>query len=414
MIGKSNSNTGSSFPEYTYSGSSIFIDDGNGEWRIKLLTSGILNFSKLLGKVDIFLVGGGGGGGGYDRSGGGGGGYTATELDIQLLTNTNYPITIGAGGARYTGYQQPGYDGGATTAFGITAGGGKGGKYEGAGGDGGSGGGGSTTVDSKVVGNGGFDGNNGSAGNYGAGGTGQGSTTREFGEPNGKLYAGGGGGGRGGVGGEYGAGNGGGYGNPNQASDALANTGCGGGGANNTSNTRGGAGGSGIVIIRKHKTSSITYPGILNIYNNGQIETNITNGLALTPIDFLGSGSGYRPVGSAYASYSNDSANNILTFTVNTGFNQCILRTVNLIDLTNYSLLNLDTYPAIANDRYFLAVVLDSSLNVVKSQSINAVSSWAAMPPMTLTNITGLHYIGIAVWAPGSAETYYIRNWKLS
>ena len=82
MIGKSNSNTGSSFPEYTYNGSSIFIDDGNGEWRIKLLTSGILNFSKLLGKVDVFLVGGGGGGGGYDRSGGGGGGYTATELDM--------------------------------------------------------------------------------------------------------------------------------------------------------------------------------------------------------------------------------------------------------------------------------------------------------------------------------------------
>ena len=58
-------------PAYTYTGSAQLIDDGNFNWRLKLLTSGTLTFSHLgsaAGKGgQAFLVGGGGGG----RPGGG-------------------------------------------------------------------------------------------------------------------------------------------------------------------------------------------------------------------------------------------------------------------------------------------------------------------------------------------------------
>ena len=56
-------------PQYTYTGSSTFIDDGNGNWRIKFLTSGTLTFTNLgtgVNGIDVFLVGGGGSG--YYRS----------------------------------------------------------------------------------------------------------------------------------------------------------------------------------------------------------------------------------------------------------------------------------------------------------------------------------------------------------
>ncbi len=60
---------GTGMPEYTYTGNASLIDDGGGNWRIKLLTSGVLTFTKLgnaKGGIDLFLVGGGcAGGGGY-------------------------------------------------------------------------------------------------------------------------------------------------------------------------------------------------------------------------------------------------------------------------------------------------------------------------------------------------------------
>ena len=49
-------------PLYTYTGTSILIDDGNGNWRIKFLTSGTLRFAKNPGQLDVFCVGGGGAG----------------------------------------------------------------------------------------------------------------------------------------------------------------------------------------------------------------------------------------------------------------------------------------------------------------------------------------------------------------
>lgn len=227
-------------PEFTYTGTYQFIDDGDKNWRIKFLTSGTLNFSKLGNAaygIDVFCVGGGGGGA---MRVGGGGGYTKTTKNIFVTKNNNYTITVGAGG---TGYKS-GIDatnGGSTAALGVTATGGYAGSYNSKGGNGGSGGAG--------VGNnlsGGTNGSNGSSGpgSDGNGGSanpgiGQGTTTREFEE--GTLYADGGG-----TSGHYESG-----------SSATANTGGGGqgsGSVNSGGAPNSGSGGSGIVIIRNHRS----------------------------------------------------------------------------------------------------------------------------------------------------------------
>lgn len=226
-------------PAYTYSGSAQLIDDGNYNWRLKLLTSGKLTFSHLgsgASAVDVFLVGGGGGGWyGPSQGGGGGGGYTATS-DVALAVGTEYSIVVGAGGNQANG--------GDTKAMGVTASGGKRGGPAGfcAGGSGGG----------YAGGNGGSDGSDG-----GPGGQGQGTTTREFGEASGALYAGGGGGGKadrnppgGAPGGDGGGGHGGWGGAPTAPAPGTPNTG-GGGGGNYSGDP--GAGGSGIVIIRNHR-----------------------------------------------------------------------------------------------------------------------------------------------------------------
>ena len=245
-------------PAYTYTGSHQLIDDGNYNWRLKLLTSGTLTFSHLgsgASAVDAFLVGGGGGGAGspYGNYGGGGGGGGYTRTETKTVTLTAYSIVIGAGGSAGDNSSNGGA-GGTTSAFGVTASGGMGGPgghnelIRGA--NGGSGGGSS-------AGTGGSDGSDGGGINHtGApwGGIGQHTTTREFGEASGTLYAGGGGGAGNRdqldvvfAGGAGGGANGGGWGNA-----AAANTGGGGGGVGYTRGS-GGAGGSGIVVIRNHR-----------------------------------------------------------------------------------------------------------------------------------------------------------------
>lgn len=158
-------------PKFTYTGNYQLVDDGksNGRqnWRLKLLTSGTLTFTRSPGTLDVFLVGAGGSGGG-------------------------------------------GFSGG----------------------------------------NGGTNGGSGSKGSEGQGGAGQGTTTREFGESTGQIYAGGGGG-SGGKAGDDTAGAGqGSY--SATLSNGEANTGGGGGGVNYSA---GGfsSGGSGIVILRNHR-----------------------------------------------------------------------------------------------------------------------------------------------------------------
>lgn len=210
-------------PTYTYTGSQQLIDEGNFNWRLRLLTSGTLAFSHLgsaeSSGAQVFLVGGGGGAGGFGA--GGGGGYTRT-VTVALATGTGYSIIVGAGGAA------GGNAGGDSSALGQTVSGGRGGGYNfAAGGDGGSGGGG------RPYGPGGTDGGNGGTGTVGdargPGGSGQGSTTREFGSPEGTLYSSGG----------WGM-------DAAHTQDEAANTGNGG----DSNGDNGMGGGSGIVVIR--------------------------------------------------------------------------------------------------------------------------------------------------------------------
>jgi hypothetical protein len=83
--GASNNN----IPEFTYSGDFQFIDDGDKNWRIKLLTSGTFKFTSIgnaANGIDVFCVGGGGGG----SASGGGGGYTKTTKNVTVKSGIDY------------------------------------------------------------------------------------------------------------------------------------------------------------------------------------------------------------------------------------------------------------------------------------------------------------------------------------
>lgn len=240
----------------------LVLNDDGGNWRIKFLTSGVFTPLKDM-TIDAFLVGGGGGGADSSSFGsgnaGGAGGYTKTEKQITLTKDTEYSIVIGSGGLGNNYYQSRSTKGGDTSAFGVTAAGGNS-KIPNTnywyGVDGGSGSGALNAV-------GGSDGGNG--GSYGSytGGTGQGTTTREFGESTGDLYAGGGAGspktsGMVISGGEGGGGSGTYYKENTELRDGAENTGGGGGGVYTPgapdSARYGGNGGSGIVIIRNFRS----------------------------------------------------------------------------------------------------------------------------------------------------------------
>lgn len=252
----------SKLPKFTYTGTYTLMDDGGGNWRIKFLSSGKFTPAKDM-TVDVFIVGGGGGGGSNGSAderyvaSGGSGGYQTTIRALQLTAGTAYDVIVASGGV-------PGANGSAS-AFNMTTGrGGIAGDYSrssssvsaaltanGVEGASGSGGAYVTTSTVRLAGDGGSDGGDGSnAVRYAGtssekivarGGTGQGTTTREFGEASGDLYSGGGAGTAksnsktvNGVGGAGGGGDGIDPGDPN--------TGGGGGGMRQ--------GGSGIVIIR--------------------------------------------------------------------------------------------------------------------------------------------------------------------
>lgn len=268
-------NTYTSPFDMTYTGTYNVRDDG----VVELLTSGTLVFLNPA-VIDVFMVGGGGKGGSADKTGsvnyhsvvgGGGGGYTGTFKGVSV--QGSYQIAIGAGAT------VAGTDGGATrwgTNFAVN--GGTSARRAssaptnsvGAGFAGGSGGGGGVLSNSDY-GAGGSNGANGEQGYFGGitikGGEGQGSTTREFGEATGKLYAGGGGGGRAmmsnvpivSIGGSGGGGTGGFCYYTNDVYQAPtaggANTGGGGGGcaASYQRAMEGGSGGSGICCFRAAK-----------------------------------------------------------------------------------------------------------------------------------------------------------------
>jgi len=239
-------------------------------------SSGTFTVPDGVSKIDIFCVGGGGGGYGSrylanQASGsGGGGGYTATKLGYAVTPGAKIGVTVGAGGRGGAAGSNSNGASGGSSSFGsiISASGGTGagsaGSYRG--GNGGSGGGAGQFTDNgtnKKGCNGGSNGGNGTAG-HAAGGSGQGKTTRAFGDSSGTLYAGGGAGGMVGYNAwdaKYDAyGGSGGGGNclrPGRGSAGAANTGGGGAGSGCDENSfdacprwPGAAGGSGIVLIR--------------------------------------------------------------------------------------------------------------------------------------------------------------------
>ena len=236
-------------------------------------------------QVSFLVIGGGGGGGTYRGGGGGAGGfrefkgphqcYSVSPLNGATpvsITATGFPITVGAGGGATSN--------GNTSIFSTitSAAGGKG--NHGAGGPGGSGGGassgntggtGNTPVVSPPQGTGGGPSPTpgspkwgagagggaiqpGDAGTTSGGGNGgNGTSTSITGSP--VTRAGGGGGG--GIFSAPSTSGGSGGGGPSPSNNpgvaGTVNTGSGGGGANNTNDPSGevgGAGGSGIVVIR--------------------------------------------------------------------------------------------------------------------------------------------------------------------
>jgi len=262
-------------------------------WIHAFGTSGTFTPSQAL-TVDYLVVAGGGGGGSLvtggprGNGGGGAGGYRTTvgtsggggsaESQLSLSSGVGYTVTIGAGGAGGVGVTA-GSNGSNSVFSTITSiGGGRGndGSVNPVGQSGGSGGGtyptyspgGAGTANQGFAGGAGSptDGNNaGAGGGGGAGSVGQigylGSSlsTGTGGGGNGGAglisaidsiaRAGGGGGGRGGIA-TAGGGNGGDF--ASNGFPAVAGTGGGGGGTGtqNGVNYTGGAGGSGIVLIR--------------------------------------------------------------------------------------------------------------------------------------------------------------------
>lgn len=225
-------------PHITYTGNYEVINDGLGNWRVKFLSSGTLVFksgaNKVKDGIDVFLVGGGGN---ADRQafygdppcGHGGGGYTLTKKSISITPREEYTITVGGTRQESSAFgfkAAPGYSG--TTGHTDD-------HYWAHGGNGGSGG----AASAYGKGSGGIDGNDGSPADSAYKGLGQRNkkgpndetgSTREFGEPDGKLYS-----------------RGGGASTPNEANS-------GNGGYWGTSSTFNGFYGcSGIVIIRNHR-----------------------------------------------------------------------------------------------------------------------------------------------------------------
>jgi hypothetical protein len=237
----------------------------------------------VLSEVEVLIVGGGGGGASGHAGGGGGGGGVIYRPAIQVVPGTVYSITVGNGGSQNTN-GQPSF------AFNLTAlGGGTGGleaSRPGVAGGSGGGGAGDATTSNRIGGagtpgqgqpggNGNGDGINVAGNPYGQGGGGGGAGQRGFdattlaggrggdglqfnisGTP---TYYGGGGGGGGwsatvvAVNGLGGRGGGGGGGEVSSGVAGTPNTGGGGGGTNASATRIGGAGGTGVVIVR--------YPG---------------------------------------------------------------------------------------------------------------------------------------------------------
>jgi len=151
-----------------------------GPYTIHTFTGSATFTPSFNGEVEVLVVAGGGSG--AELFGGGGAGGLIYASSIGVAQGTGYTITIGAGGASQSTYQNNGNNGSNSSAFGLVTIGGGGGGVQSVGLNGGSGGGGG---DWAGIGYGG-----------GVGTTGQGNNGGQ-GEPTGYDGSGGGGGGAG-------------------------------------------------------------------------------------------------------------------------------------------------------------------------------------------------------------------------
>lgn len=283
--------------KYEYTGVANYTESGTDDWELEFDSSGTFTPYETI-NVDIFAVGGGGGGSygpnGNYTSAGGGGGYIFYQRGITLQANQAYSCVIGTGGAGGTSSSPAGKAGGETTFMKgatklYTASGGQAQQWVNStyarGGDGGSGG--AACIDwSAITANiaakkrGGENGSYGNSDDSSYACVGRSSwyksfqNTRKFRSNSGTLYASGGGSGGyntgtytiGAGGGGSGAGDGSSV-SGTRGSNGSANRGGGGGGGWNSA---GGDGGSGIIIIRKAKSFTITAPTDFRI--NGKTE----------------------------------------------------------------------------------------------------------------------------------------------
>ena len=272
--------------------------------------------------ITYLVVAGGGGGGRSPNVGGGGGGAggVAVKTNHSISMGTNYGLSIGAGGAAYSGYDGGGNNGSSSSGFGNTLnGGGTSGYYNRNTGyiastSGGSGGGGAhayntggasvpgtVAAGATFYGNAGGDGGglNGVPGHPGGGGGGAGAVGTTVNSPSpyagaggvgisnsltgSAVFVGGGGGGSATEGGQVGGNGGGGAGGQGSSYAGTAgtvNTGGGGGGAGPTGYDVGaanpsGAGGSGVIVIQYPASQTITVgAGLTASHTNTAITVN--------------------------------------------------------------------------------------------------------------------------------------------
>jgi len=275
-------------------GGNVVATDGTYWYHAFLSTGAFVPQTNL--SCDYLIVGGGGGGtyggggsGGLKSSEGNGGGGAYLYSPLSLNSNQSYTATVGAGGSAGTNTSSSGASNGTTSSFSIWtgAGGGRGGIFvapvseSGQSGGSGGGGGGADTGNTPGSGGGGIVGHgyaggsgvainttNGGGGGGGAMAAGGNAIASSFGGQGGigkslsafatatgtgssGYYAGGGsGGGSSSRAGGLGGGGAGGAASTAGASAVINTGGGGGGGGNTTGGLAGGAGASGIVIVR--------------------------------------------------------------------------------------------------------------------------------------------------------------------
>lgn len=239
--------------DYIFTGSHEFYSDTAGNWEIALKSSGNFLFKKTPGAIDIFLVGGGGKGqDGYGTNSGatanggsgGSGGQVKTISNIEVTRNTNYSIIIGASDQDTTGFGQRAIGaGGIAGGYGSYSTLGGGGRSGAAGTNGSLAFGEPNTLAGKNI----F---------FGASGGGAASARTDDYAGQDPKDGGATGGGRGGAASAYSGGS------ASSGSSGQINTGAGGGGGGAVVykgqyyvyGASGGLGGSGIIIIRNHRS----------------------------------------------------------------------------------------------------------------------------------------------------------------